>query len=122
MFDQPFTWGWFAAVAGIIAAAFGILFLAFHDLRNDPHGLWWQFEFDAQAPRALRALLGASVLAVGFGLRQLLRAPIGLAPKPPLAELARARSIIDDAGAQRRDARADGRQEPSVLRERARAS
>ncbi len=95
MFDQPFTWGWLVAVAGIIAAAFGILFLAFHDLRNDPHGLWWQFEFDAQEPRALRALLGASVLAVGIGLSQLLRAPIGLAPKPALEELARARSIID---------------------------
>src|SRR6202008_3946080 len=27
MFDQPFTWGWLAAVAGIVAASFGILFL-----------------------------------------------------------------------------------------------
>ncbi len=95
MIDQPFTWGWFAAVAGIIAAAFGILFLAFHDVRGAPHGLWWEFEFDAQAPRALRALLGASVLTVGFGLRQLLRAPVGLARKPAASELASARSIID---------------------------
>ena len=62
MFDQPFTWGWFAAVASIVAAAFGILFLAFQDLPTAPRGVWWQFEFDAQAPRALRALLGASVL------------------------------------------------------------
>ena len=95
MLDQPFTWGWFAAVSGIVAAASGILFLAFHDVRNGPHGLWWQFEFDAQAPRALRALLGASVLTVGFGLRQLLRAPVGLAPKPAAGELARAQSIIE---------------------------
>jgi phosphatidylglycerol lysyltransferase len=96
MFDQPFTWGWFAAVAGILAAAFGILLIAFHGLPNGPHGLWWQFEFDAQAPRALRALLGASVLTFGFGLRQLLRAPVGLAPRPSQGELARAQSIIDE--------------------------
>ena len=32
MLDQPFTLGWFAAVGLVIAAAFGILFLAFHNL------------------------------------------------------------------------------------------
>lgn len=95
MFDQPFTWGWFAAVAGIVAAAFGILFLAFHDLHAGPRGVWWQFEFDAQAPRALRALLGASVLTVALALRELLRAPVGLAPKPTAADLEKARSIIE---------------------------
>lgn len=95
MLDQPFTWGWLIAVGGIIAAAFGILFLAFHEAEGGPHGLWWRFEFDAQAPRALRALLGASVLAVGFGLRELLRAPQGLAPRPGRADLARAQAILD---------------------------
>ncbi len=95
MFDQPFTWGWFAAVASIVAAAFGILFLAFQDLQTGPRGVWWQFEFDAQAPRALRALLGASVLTVAFALRELLRAPVGLAKKPTAADLERARSIIE---------------------------
>ena len=95
MFDQPFTWGWFAAVAGIVAAAFGILFLAFQELHTGSRGVWWQFEFDAQAPRALRALLGASVLTVALALRELLRAPVGLAPKPTAAELEKARSIIE---------------------------
>jgi phosphatidylglycerol lysyltransferase len=94
MFDQPFTWGWFVAVGGIIAAAFGILWLAFHDPNSARHGLW-SFAFDAQAPRAFRALLGASVLAVGFGLRELLRAPKGLAPKPGAVELAHAQAILD---------------------------
>ena len=95
MFDQPFTLAWFAAVTGIVAAAFGILFLVFQDLRTGPRGVWWQFEFDAQAPRALRALLGASVLTVAFALRELLRAPIGVAPKPTAPELEKARSIIE---------------------------
>jgi phosphatidylglycerol lysyltransferase len=95
MFDQPFTWGWLAAVAGIVAASFGILFLAFQDLHTGPRGVWWQFEFDAQAPRALRALLGASILTVVLALRELLRAPVGLASKPTAAELEKARSIIE---------------------------
>ncbi len=95
MFDQPFTWGWFAAVAGIVAAAFGILFLAFQGLDAGPRDVWWQFEFDAQAPRALRALLGASLLTVAIALRELLGAPVGLAPKPTAADLERARSIIE---------------------------
>ncbi len=95
MFDQPFTWGWLAAVASIVAAAFGILFFAFQDLQAGPLGVWWQFEFNAQAPRALRALLGASVLTVALAFRELLRPPAGLTPKPTAAELEKARSIIE---------------------------
>ncbi|MFZ2104934.1 MAG: bifunctional lysylphosphatidylglycerol flippase/synthetase MprF [Roseiarcus sp.] len=94
MLDQPFTLGWFAAVGLVIAAAFGILFLAFHNLGSAVRDLWWQFAFDAQAPRALRALLGASVVAFGFGVAQLLRPPKGLASLPSRADLTRAATIV----------------------------
>lgn len=95
MFDQPFTWGWTSAVGAILVASFGILWLAFHNAETGLHALWWQFEFDAQAPRALRAVLGASVVAVAFGMRQLLRAPAGLAQPPTALELERAGKILD---------------------------
>jgi phosphatidylglycerol lysyltransferase len=95
MFDQPFTWGWFGAVGATLAAAFGILLLAFHNTENGLNGSWWEFEFDAQEPRALRALLGALVLAVGLGLHELLRPPTGSAPKPSAPELDRAQAVID---------------------------
>src|SRR5579872_6864712 len=95
MFDQPFTWGWTNAVGAILVASFGILWLAFHHVQSGLHGLWWQFEFDAQAPRAIRALLGASVVAVSFGLRQLLRAPAGSAQSPNALELEDAGKIIE---------------------------
>jgi phosphatidylglycerol lysyltransferase len=98
MFDQPFTWGWFAAVGLVLVAAFGISFLAFHNVGSAVRDLWWQFAFDAQAPRALRALLGASVVAFGFGVAQLLRAPKGLAPSPSEADLARAAAIVANQG------------------------
>ena len=54
MLDQPFTVGWFAAVGIIVTAAFGILLLAFHNVDLAPRDLWDLFDFDAQAPRALR--------------------------------------------------------------------
>jgi phosphatidylglycerol lysyltransferase len=94
LFDQPFTWGWFVAVGAILTAAFGLLWLAFH---NAPSRFddWWSFEFDAQAPRALRALLGASITAAGFALWQLLRPPSGRAEAPDAGALARALAAIE---------------------------
>jgi phosphatidylglycerol lysyltransferase len=96
MFDQPFTWGWYFAVGGLLWAASGILWLAFHNQPSAPHGVWWQFEFDAQKPRALRALLGASLLTVTIGLRQLLKAPPGRAPAPRPQDLARVAEIVEN--------------------------
>lgn len=93
LLGQPFTLGWFAAVGITVAGAIGVLFFAFDDLRYARH-LWWQFEFDAQAPRALRAMVGVSVLALSLGLWQLLRPPKGIAAPPDAAALARAREII----------------------------
>ncbi len=96
MFDQPFTWGWFATVGAILSAAFGVLWLAFHGGESGLHGVWWQFEFDAQAPRALRAVLGASIVAVALALRQALKPPAGRALPPTALDLERARAVIEN--------------------------
>jgi phosphatidylglycerol lysyltransferase len=94
MLDQPFTPGWFVAVGIILLAAFGVLWLAFDGVDLRARDLWWEFAFDAQAPRALRALVGASVIAAGFGVSQLLRAPKGFAPTPSPQHLAAALEIV----------------------------
>lgn len=94
MLGQPFTLGWFAAASLIVVAATAIFFVAFRDSGYTARDLWWQFEFDAQAPRALRALLGAAVLAVTIGLWQLLRPPEGIAPRPDAIALEHASRII----------------------------
>ena len=96
LFDQPFTWGWFTAVGAILAAAFGFLWLAFHNTHSHV-GDWWSFAFDAQAPRAMRAVLGAVVSAGGFALWQLMRAPSGRVTPPDPATLARALEVIETA-------------------------
>ena len=94
LFDQPFTFGWFAAVGAILAAAFGVLWLAFHNApsRSDD---FMAFAFDAQAPRALRALLGACLAVAGLATWQLLRAPSGRPATPDPATLARAGAVIE---------------------------
>jgi len=94
MLGQPFTQGWAFAVGVIVLATAVIFLVAFRNADYTARDLWWQFEFDAQAPRALRALLGAAILAVVIGLWQLLRPPKGLAPHPDLIALGHASRII----------------------------
>jgi phosphatidylglycerol lysyltransferase len=92
---QPFTLGWFTAIAVVIVAAIGIMLFAFHEVAYK-HEIWWQFEFDAQASRALRALLGASILALGISLWQLLRTASGRVELPSAQELSRVAPIISE--------------------------
>ena len=68
-----------------------ILFFAFYDVEY-ARGLWWQFEFDATAPRALRAVVGVAVLGLAVGLSQLLRPAAGHVAAPTTADLERARA------------------------------
>jgi phosphatidylglycerol lysyltransferase len=93
--SMPMTSGSLVAVVIVIAAAAEILFFAFRDTPYT-HDLWWQFAFDAEAPRALRAIVGASTLALGVGIWHLLR-PASGDPAPPTAdEMLRAEAIIRD--------------------------
>jgi len=93
LFAEPFTAGWLWAVAGIIVLSAGILFFSYREVAYT-NRLWWQLEFDAEAPRSLRAMLGVSVVALTFFLSQLLRPrrPALAAPGP--AELDRAEGIV----------------------------
>ncbi len=90
---QPFRLGWFIAIAVVMAGATGILLFAFRDVPYQ-HEIWWQFEFDAQASRSLRAILGASIFALGISLWQLMQAAPGRVEPPSADDLARAAAII----------------------------
>jgi phosphatidylglycerol lysyltransferase len=94
---QPFTAEWFSAIAIVLAGSSWILFFAFRDVAYT-HDLWWHFEFDEQAPRALRALLGMAVLAVVLGTQQLMRTAPGRVEPPSDAELGQAEKIIGEQG------------------------
>jgi phosphatidylglycerol lysyltransferase len=92
LLSQPLSSGWLIATGCVIAAMVWVLFFAFRDVEY-AHELWWQFEFDAAAPRALRAVLGVAMLALAFGISQLLRPANARIAPPNTDEIARARRI-----------------------------
>ena len=92
-FAQHLEPEWLVALGGVIVACAWVLFFAFREV-DYSNRLWWQFELDGQAPRALRALMGVALLALGYGLWQLLRPPAGELAETTLDEIERAAAIV----------------------------
>lgn len=81
LLDEPFTPAWtFAALLVLLGTGWLLLF-SYRDVAYQ-NELWWQFELDSQASRGLRALAGASVLFLAYGVARLLR-PAPPDPAPP---------------------------------------
>lgn len=94
LFEQSFEWSWWLCVVTVLAVCGWMLFFAYRDLEY-AHQLWWQFEFDAHAPRSLRAMMAVALLALAMALAQLFRAA-RLASGPPSVEaLARAAEVVE---------------------------
>lgn len=91
---QALTSSWLLAVAVLIGGAIIVLLFVYRDVEYS-HALWWQFAFDAEAPRSLRAMLGLTVVAMGICLFSLMR-PAAPAIRPAgEEELAKAVAILD---------------------------
>ena len=84
---------WIVAIGGVVIACAWVLFFAYKEIAYS-NRLWWEFEIDGQAPRSLRALTAVALLALGYGLWQLLRPPAGALAPVSADELARAAAII----------------------------
>lgn len=94
--EQVLEPNWIMAIFLVLAGSFALMFFAF---KNTPytHQLWWQFSFDAHAPRALRATVGSGVACLLLGLMKLMR---GAPRKPEPAssiEIERARPLIENS-------------------------
>ncbi len=72
LLTEPFTFDWVLAVAGALLAAGGLGLIAFRQVSYRSE-LWWQFALTANAPRSLRATVGALVVVLGFSALRLLR-------------------------------------------------
>ncbi|MGE7370764.1 bifunctional lysylphosphatidylglycerol flippase/synthetase MprF [Neorhizobium sp. NPDC001467] len=72
LFGQALSPAWLAALLVIIASAVTILFFVYRDI-DYSRDLWWQFEFDQEAPRSLRALLALTLSASAIAFFSLLR-------------------------------------------------
>jgi phosphatidylglycerol lysyltransferase len=96
LIEQRFSVSWVAAVLLVLGAAAWLVMFAY---RHVPYSnqLWWQFAFEAPAPRSLRGLLLAAMTAAVYALWRLLRPS-----KPPIlppseADLERAAALIENA-------------------------
>ncbi|MBL8272122.1 MAG: bifunctional lysylphosphatidylglycerol flippase/synthetase MprF [Steroidobacter sp.] len=93
LFSNPLRGVWLISVVWMVAATVFLLFFVYRsvDYTNE---LWWQFEFNANAPRSLRAMVGVVVAGFGIALWQLLRPSPGEPDLPPPEELDKASSIV----------------------------
>lgn len=93
LFSQALGGAWILSIAWVVAAAVLILFFAYREVAYDRE-LWWVFEFDADAPRGLRAMMGVMLAGLGVALWQLLRPSPGVPALPTPAELDRTEAIV----------------------------
>jgi len=96
LLQVSFSWGWSGMIILVVLSAIGLgLFAGRH------HGysmdLWWQFALEADIPRSLRAVVGATVFLLLFGLSRLLRTAPPEVKLPDAETLARARKIIAES-------------------------
>lgn len=69
---ESFTPGWMAAIGMVMVSSIGLGFFAYRHVEYSSE-LWWQFSVKGDAPRFLRATVGAMVLIFTFSLSKLLR-------------------------------------------------
>ncbi|MFL5345100.1 MAG: bifunctional lysylphosphatidylglycerol flippase/synthetase MprF [Hyalangium sp.] len=87
---------WLVAVVAVVGASVWLGFFSYRhvDYSNE---LWWQFTWQGDAPRFLRAMVGTLSVALLFGVALLLRPAIPRTLAPTGVELALARPLVTHA-------------------------
>src|SRR5690606_19949451 len=93
LFSTALRGVWLISVVWMVAAAVFLLLFVYRRVDYSAQ-LWWQFEFDANAPRSLRAMMGVMVTGLGVALWQLLRPSPGAPSLPTSDELEHADNIV----------------------------
>ena len=93
LFAGVLGWPWLLTVGIVVASVAWLLFFVYDDVPYTSQ-LWWQFQFDAHAPRGLRALLAVVLSGLGFALWQLFRPASGRVAVPSSEELERAATVL----------------------------
>jgi phosphatidylglycerol lysyltransferase len=94
---ESFTAGWMAAVALVVGASVWLGLFSFKHIEYS-NSLWWQFELAHNAPRFLRASVGASAVVLLFALTRLFRPACPEPAAPAAADLERAAAIAAGSG------------------------
>lgn len=91
---MSFSKSWLATITMVLAGSIWLGFFAYRDVEY-AHELWWQFSYEGNAPRFLRALLLIAVVTVSYGLLRLLSvAPPQSMELPSDTELAEAQRLL----------------------------
>lgn len=94
LFDMTFSFGWLLACATVLGCTMWLVLFSYQHVEYN-NDLWWQFSFyHGNAPRALRALVGATGVAFLFALTTLIRSARPRPTLPSDAELIRALPLI----------------------------
>jgi len=72
VFEEPLTPGWLVTIAVFVGASIWLGLFAYSNVQYSGD-LWWQFEFEADAPRFLRATLAVAIAAAAIALWRLLQ-------------------------------------------------
>ena len=92
---MSFSASWVATLIMVLAGATWLGFFAYRDIEYT-HDLWWQFSYEDDAPRFLRALLLVGVVGVSYGILRLLSvAPPTDLHKPSSNELAEILGLVN---------------------------
>lgn len=90
---EAFTPGWMAAVGAVLASSAWLGYFAFKHVEYSD-ALWWRFARGEDAPRFLRATVGAVVIVGAVAIQRLLRPALARLEPPTDDQLARAAAII----------------------------
>jgi phosphatidylglycerol lysyltransferase len=94
LIEQHYSTAWVAAFFLVLAMAAWLVLFAYRHLPYD-NELWWQFAFQASAPRSLRASLLAVMIGAAYGLWRVLRPAPPRFSAPKRADLERVAELID---------------------------
>lgn len=82
---QQFSAPRVASIVVVLCLASWVGYIGFRNV-DYSHNLWWQFAFEAEASRMLRASFFAAVTVLGFVLWRMLRTPARPSPPIPAAD------------------------------------
>ncbi|HPX11164.1 MAG TPA: bifunctional lysylphosphatidylglycerol flippase/synthetase MprF [Syntrophales bacterium] len=91
--EMRFSSYWTSAVALAVLSSLWLLFFSFKHV-DYSHELWWQFTFDGDAPRSMRAAAGSAAAVLLYAFARLLHPPSKTAGIPGREEHDRIVSIV----------------------------
>ncbi|MGH8581147.1 MAG: phosphatidylglycerol lysyltransferase domain-containing protein [Gammaproteobacteria bacterium] len=93
LMNSPFTAGWILSILGAVGATYWITWFCYKHVEYASE-LWWQFEYNAEVSRSLRAGLGVTIALFLVGINRLLKRPQQEPGLSSAADLDKAEAIV----------------------------